>query len=107
MDRRNFLRRALGTLCVPSVAVAQALLPRRIGWIELSLSAEKYGMFEREMAGIGLLNGKGFTLAYRSCDGRIERLPCLQGVPDQARAASASAFCARAAETWLLNSVSC
>jgi len=77
VDRRKFLGRALGTLCAPSVAAAQAVSAYRIGWIDLSSAAEKYGMFEHEMAGIGSPNGQTFTLAYRSGDGRIDRLPSL------------------------------
>jgi putative ABC transport system substrate-binding protein len=74
VNRREFLGGALGTLCVPSVVVAQADRTRRIGWLDFSSSAENLGIFEQAMAGRGWTKGKAFSLDYRGGEGKIERL---------------------------------
>ena len=58
---------------MPSLAAAQTP-PRRIGWIELSASSDKYAAFGQEIAGIGLFDGQAPSLVYRSGDGGLESL---------------------------------
>ena len=74
MNRREFIGGAVGAICAPSIAVAQAARIRRIGWLDFSSSAENLGIFEQALAARGWTKGKTYNLEYRGGEGKTERL---------------------------------
>ena len=75
MNRRDFVATALGVACLPDVARAQAgSRIRRVGWLDLSSSAENLGTFVQAMGARGWIEGKTFRVDYRGGEGKLERL---------------------------------
>jgi putative ABC transport system substrate-binding protein len=75
VNRRDLIVAALATVCAPATAWAQASgRIRRIGWLDLSSSAENLGTFVQALSARGWIEGKTFRVDYRGGEGKPERL---------------------------------
>jgi putative ABC transport system substrate-binding protein len=75
VKRRDLIVAALATVCAPATAWAQASgRIRRIGWLDLSSSAENLGTFVQALGARGWVEGKTFRVDYRGGEGKTERL---------------------------------
>jgi putative ABC transport system substrate-binding protein len=75
VDRRKFVAAALTAACTPFTVEAQPTGKLyRIGWLDLSSSAENLGVFAQAMGARGWIDGKSFRIDYRGGEGKTERL---------------------------------
>jgi putative ABC transport system substrate-binding protein len=75
VNRREFAAAALATACIPPAAFAQpAGRLYRVGWLDLSSSAENLGVFAQAMGARGWVDGKSFRIDYRGGEGKADRL---------------------------------
>lgn len=75
-DRRRFVTAFASALAAATLDVRAQQPGRlhRIGWLDLSSSAENLGVFVQAMSTRGWVEGKAFKLEYRGAEGRLDRL---------------------------------
>ncbi len=80
MDRRSFVALALGALCGPRIAGAQAKKVARIGYLSLSrpeVDKSWVGAFKQALRDLGYVEGKDLVIEQRHAEGHADKMPTL------------------------------